>query len=268
MMMRIYGWSDIGQHHDNNDDYIFPHGDWPSPYAIPADTVARWGHLLAVADGVSTARLGAEASRQAVETIVHTFYDTPVNENRVDDALVDAALAANRTAWELTDATDGEHMAATTLVAAAIKEGVAWVVHAGDSRAYLVRPKEIVSLTSDHSVVQELVDTGEITLEEAVDHPESGVLTRALGVGGNVRLDLSAPITLDDGDSLVLCSDGLSTLVSDDEIGQAVRDSSPERAVHKLIDLANRRGGYDNISVVVASLGVEQPWWRRLRLNM
>ena len=76
------------------------------------------------------------------------------------------------------------------------------------------------------------------------------------------------PITLDDGDSLVLCSDGLSTLVSDEEIGQAVRGASPERAVHKLIDLANRRGGYDNISVVVASLGVEQPWWRRLRLNL
>lgn len=268
MIMKIYGWSDIGRYHDNNDDCIFPHGEWPSPYAISDDTVACMGHLLAVADGVTTAHLGAAASQQAVETIVHVFYAAPTAENRVDDALFDAALAANRAAWELTDATDGEQMAATTLVAAVIKEGVAWVIHAGDSRAYLVRPKQIVSLTSDHSVVQELVDMGEITLEEAVDHPESGVLTRALGVEGHVRLDLTAPFTLHDGDSLVLCSDGLTTLVSDEEIGQTVRGASPERAVHKLIDLANQRGGYDNISVVVASLGVEQPWWRRLRLNM
>jgi protein phosphatase len=80
-----------------------------------------------------------------------------------------------------------------------------------------------------------------------------------------VRFDLSAPVLLQPGDSLVLCSDGLSTLVQDDEIGQVVRSAAPAKAVHKLIDLANRRGGYDNISVVVAGPGDSQPWWRRWR---
>lgn len=260
----IYGWSDPGRRHQTNDDSIFPEGPWPSPHALAAEEAGRCGYLLAVADGVTTAVLGAQASQQTIETLVHSYYGQPEGVESAATALRAAALAANRAAWTLTMAEDNDDMAATTLVAAAIRDGVAHVVHAGDSRAYLVTADQVVCLTTDHSVVQELVDTGEISAADALDHPESGILTRALGVAGHVRLDLSAPITLQPGDSLVLCSDGLSTLIDEAEIGHVVRSAAAAKAVHKLIDLANRRGGYDNISVVIAGPDEQRPWWRRL----
>jgi protein phosphatase len=262
--MIIYGWSDLGRRHLTNDDSIFPAGHWPAPYPFTAGGVAHRGYLLAVADGVTMAALGAHASRQAIETLVHTYYDPPAALDSVEIALLTAALAANKAAWDLTAAEENDDLAATTLVAAVIRDGVVQVIHAGDSRAYLVTPDQVVYLTSDHSVVQDLIDAGEISPEEALDHPENGVLTRALGVASHVRFDLSAPVALGVYDSLVLCSDGLSTLVHEDEIGQVVRSAAPARAVHRLIDLANRRGGYDNISVVIASPAERKSWWRRV----
>jgi protein phosphatase len=262
--MIIYGWSDLGCRHMTNDDSIFPAGYWPAPYPFAADGVERRGYLLAVADGVTMAALGAHASQQAIETLIHIYYDPPAALDSVEIALLTAALAANKAAWDLTAADENDDLAATTLVAAVIRDGVAQVIHAGDSRAYLVTPDQVVSLTTDHSVVQELIDTGVISLEQALDHPESGVLTRALGVDSHVRFDLSAPVALGTHDSLVLCSDGLSTLVHEDEIGRAVRAAAPAKAAHRLIDLANRRGGYDNISVVIASPAERKSWWRRV----
>lgn len=263
--MVIYGWSDVGRRHQTNDDSIFPAGYWPAPHEVAVEAADRHGHLLAVADGVSTAALGARASQQAMETLVHSYYHPTTEVESMEVRLLAAALAANRSAWALTTAEENDDLAATTLVAAVIRDGVAIVLHAGDSRAYLVTPEQVVALTTDHSVVQELVDAGEISPDQAVDHPDSGALTRALGVDSHVRFDLSAPILLGAGDSLVLCSDGLSTLVADDEIGQVVRSTTPAKAVHKLIDLANRRGGYDNISLVVAGPDDRQSWWLRWR---
>jgi protein phosphatase len=263
--MVIYGWSDLGRRHQTNDDSVFPAGTWPAPHEAAVDDAEQSGYLLAVADGVTTAALGAHASQQVVETLVHSYYYPAGEVESVGVRLLAAALAANRAAWALTTAEENDDLAATTLVAAVLKDGVAQVLHAGDSRAYLVTPEQVVALTSDHSVVQELIDAGEIDPVDAPNHPESGALTRALGVDSHVRFDLSAPVLLQPGDSLVLCSDGLSTLVQDDEIGQVVRSAAPAKAVHKLIDLANRRGGYDNISVVVAGPGDSQSWWRRWR---
>lgn len=263
--MVIYGWSDLGRRHQANDDSVFPAGYWPAPYETAVDDAERNGYLLAVADGVTTAALGAHASRQVVETLVQSFYGVSGEVESVGVRLLMAALAANQSAWALSTAEENDDLAATTLVAAVLKDGVAQVLHAGDSRAYLVTPEQVVALTTDHSVVQELVDAGELDPGQTLNHPDSGALTRALGVDSHVRFDLSALVPLRSGDSLVLCSDGLSTLVADDEIGQVVRSAIPAKAVHKLIDLANRRGGYDNISVVIAGPGDSRSWWRRWR---
>ena len=213
--MVIYGWSDLGRRHQTNDDSVFPAGCWPAPYEAAVDDAERNGYLLAVADGVTTAALGAYASQQVVETLVHSYYSPAGEVESVGVRLLAAALAANRAAWALTTAEENDDLAATTLVAAVLKDGVAQVLHAGDSRAYLVTPQQVVALTTDHSVVQELVDAGEIDPGQALNHPDSGALTRALGVDSHVRFDLSAPVPLRAGDSLVLCSQLLLNLRSE-----------------------------------------------------
>ncbi|MCB0201002.1 MAG: serine/threonine-protein phosphatase [Anaerolineae bacterium] len=259
--MIIYGATDTGRQHPSNEDSIFPAGYWPSPHEVSDEAAASLGYLVAVADGVSAASLAQQASQKVVTTLVERYYSG--NDLVSSDvALVAATAAANSAAYDITEDQEAEDVAATTLVAAVIKDNVVRVVHAGDSRAYLVTPQQVVSLTTDHSVVQELVEEGSISPAEADTHPESGVLTRALGVENEVQLDLSPPIPLEEADCLVLCSDGLYTLVSEREISDAVRGQSPAKAAHRLIDLANRRGGYDNISVVIATRQ-HQPTWRQ-----
>ena len=262
MMIQIFGRSDTGRRHATNDDQVFPDGPWPTPYALPDEVVAQRGYLAAVADGVSTAALGAAASRCALEALVGCFYDPETIPTEA--GLEDAFLAANQAAWELTANGDTGTLAATTLVAALIRDDVAQIMHVGDSRAYLVTPDQVVCLTTDHSIVQEMLERGEITALEADEHPDSGILTRALGLSGHLRPETVAPVTLRAGDGLLLCSDGLSTLVSAEEMGQIVRSAAPMRAAAQLIDLANRRGGYDNISVVIAKSAKPTAWWQRL----
>jgi len=258
----IWGGTDPGQRHRTNQDCVFPLGEWPLPYEIVPEAISAGGYLLAVADGVSSAALSEQASQQALNSLVEHYYAHIGDGEDVESGLMAAAHAANTAAWRLTEDSPVEEIAATTLVAAVIRDGVAWIIHAGDSRAYLVTSQNIESLTIDHSVVQELFDGGVISAEEAQVHPEQGVLTRALGVSHRISIDLSQPIPLTDADSLVLCSDGLSTLVSEAEISQHVRRQSPARAARSLIALANRRGGYDNISVVVAGNNQNKPLWR------
>ena len=148
----------------------------------------------------------------------------------------------------------------TTVVGVLINGNQMVITHAGDSRAYLIRGGEIQQLTVDHTYVQDLVDRGAITPEDALSHPQSHVLTKCLGAETRVELEtLRFKIwELDNGiesDSLLLCSDGLYSLVMDDEIADMVSRYSPQEASVKLVELAKTRGGFDNITVVIMPLG-------------
>jgi protein phosphatase len=253
----------VGCHHDRNEDAVFPQDGWPAPFDVAPVLAAERGYLLAVADGVSSAGLGAAASERAVRALVQSFYHGALDGESVQARLAAAMAAANDAAWALTATAGAEEMAATTLVAAAIRDGVAWVANTGDSRAYLVTPGEVIPLTADHSVVQELLDAGAITAAEAFNHPDQGVLTRALGIASEVSMDVSGPRALGVEDALLLCSDGLTTAVVESELGRLVRNKPPQGAVRSLIALANRAGGYDNVSVVIACRPRQRPWWRR-----
>jgi protein phosphatase len=133
------------------------------------------------------------------------------------------------------------------------------IVHAGDSRAYLVRDAAIQQLTKDHTYVQDLVDQGKISQEEAMSHPQAHVLTRCVGADLNLPIDLgkfwiwdveeNSPV-----DYMVLCSDGLYSLITDGEIASIISENTPQRACVQLVELARARGGYDNITVAIVPL--------------
>jgi protein phosphatase len=139
----------------------------------------------------------------------------------------------------------------TTVVAATIRDGYLYVANVGDSRLYLI-DQEIEQITRDHSLVEEMIRMGELQRKDARSHPDRNVITRAVGVNTPVKIDFF-DMKLEEGDRILLCSDGLTNMVEDGEILRIVRkSSSPKEAAVRLVDEANKNGGRDNISVVLA----------------
>jgi protein phosphatase len=159
----------------------------------------------------------------------------------------------------------------TTVVGMLVEDSAVAIAHVGDSRAYLIQGGEIQQLTVDHTYVQQLVDRNEITREEALPHPQSHILTQCLGSAPNITVDVNRywvwPLQKGHvSDIIVLCSDGLYSMVSDGEICQIVSALSPDQACDELVRLANDRGGFDNITVSVIPLhghlsSEESPTW-------
>ena len=212
--------------------------------------------LYAVADGMGGHAAGEVASLTAIRALRAAF---EASDQRSATALADAAKAANRAIWEQARANREMFGMGTTLVAVAVVErddgtnGLA-LVHIGDSRVYLLRDGALRQLTVDHSLVQELVDDGQISQAQAAVHPQRHVLTRALGVEPAADVDL-LDLSPNHGDRYVLCSDGLSREASDDQIAAVLRRfADPSEAARELVALARSRGGSDNITVVVVDV--------------
>jgi PPM family protein phosphatase len=215
--------------------------------------LASHGDLLVVADGMGGHQAGEIASRQAVETIESTYYTSSADPA---SALSRAIEAANAAIYRRANR-ENRHGMGTTVVAAARVGEQLYVAHVGDSRIYLIRGKEIRPLTQDHSLVAEQVAAGLLSPEEAVHHPHRNVISRAVGTSPRVDVDISpsSPLLLQEGDIIVLCSDGLTEHLRPERIRQLVTSRGPEAATHALIEAANAAGGTDNISVIVARVG-------------
>lgn len=229
-----YLWAartDTGQLRDHNEDAVFPDG--------AGETAAPF--LAAVADGMGGHVGGEIASRTALDAAIGT-----------DGSPEERVLAGNDAV--LARVGDEPQLAGmgTTLTLADISEsGRVELGHVGDSRAYLLRNDELHQITRDHSVVAELIEAGDLRPEEAPFHPYRSVITRALGLERIVAVD-EHDLRLVDGDRLLLCSDGLNTMLEDEAIERILSDAAdPTAAVNSLIDAANDAGGYDNITVVV-----------------
>lgn len=207
--------------------------------------------LLVVADGMGGHRGGATASRLATETIGAVFEQSTAEPS---DILYDALAQANERVHQ-TSLEDPELRGMGTTVVSLLfdAEGLVWVAHVGDSRAYRLHAAVIEQITQDHSVVGEMVRRGLITSTEAEVHPRRNEILRSVGVEEAVEIDV-AQVVAAPGDFFVLCSDGLSGQVSDDEIAEVVQSTSPEIAAQRLVDLANERGGPDNVTVQIAML--------------
>ncbi|MBZ0277200.1 MAG: Stp1/IreP family PP2C-type Ser/Thr phosphatase [Anaerolineae bacterium] len=252
--LRSSARTNTGQVRQNNEDNIHL---W-----------ARDNYVLAVvADGMGGAAAGEEASRIAVEAIEsgmamrnYTKSDTLHNtsDEVIQNRLIQTIQSANHKIMQKAADTPDMRGMGTTVTLAFIKQTHVIVAHVGDSRAYLVESEDhtIIQITADHSFVQALLTAGHITPEQAEEHPMRNVLYRALGQGEDVEVDIYIQ-DLHIGDRLILCSDGLTRHVKADEIATLVLAyDNPDTASQKLIDLANERGGEDNVSVIV--IAVEQ----------
>lgn len=213
--------------------------------------------LAIVADGMGGAAAGEEASRIAVETIKTKFTPGDSQDNApVTERLRETIQAANLSIYRKASASPEMRGMGTTLTLAYVRGTYATFAHVGDSRAYLVDgiDHDITQITSDHSFVQALLQAGHITADQIDGHPMGNVLYRALGQSEDLDVDLYYK-RLHVGDRLVLCSDGLTRHVKPDEIAAtAFADPSPDVVSQKLIDLANERGGEDNVSVIIISV--------------
>ena len=214
--------------------------------------------LLAVADGMGGHQSGEVASALAIQELVSRLSSDGVGDATLPsagrhDALMqrvvqEANAEVNRAATRPETRGMG-----TTLTSALLVGTDLFVAHVGDSRAYLLRKGKLRQITQDHSWVAEEVSRGALTPEQARDHPRKNVLTRALGIAASVQVD-TMRVELEEGDVLLLCSDGLNSLVTDDEIGSALSKNDPQEACGSLVELANSHGGHDNITVVIARM--------------
>jgi protein phosphatase len=208
--------------------------------------------LFAVADGMGGHRGGEVASRMALETIESLF-------RRGRGALAEQVQEANRAVYERSSTDRSVAGMGTTLTAAVVEDERARLAHVGDSRAYLFRDGELRMLTEDHTLVHRMVQQGEITEAEAERHPQRSVVTRALGVEGSVPVD-EVIVDLRPGDRLLICSDGLTSMVGDDTIaGVLSRENDPQAAAETLVRAANDAGGVDNTTVIVLAFDDGEP---------
>jgi protein phosphatase len=214
------------------------------------DSLLARSPLFVVADGMGGAQAGEVASRIAVESFRHGLDDA----SQPESALATLALAANSRIHELSHS-NAEHAGmGTTLTAVYVGDDEVAIAHVGDSRAYCLRDGELLRLTDDHSLVDELMRQGRLTPEEAVEHPQRSVITRALGPEGTVEVD-TRTFRARPGDVYLLCSDGLTTMLAEEEIADVLRSHPRLRdAGEALIAAANEAGGRDNITVVLVRL--------------
>ena len=218
--------------------------------------------LLAIADGMGGHASGEVASKMAIEILRDSLRK---GGQPFPERLHSGVKLANKAIYEAARSQPQLNGMGTTLTAVQLDGHRLSIAHVGDSRVYLVRGGVIEQITDDHTLISEQVARGMMTKEEAARSDMRNILSRALGIAPEVDVDIEA-LTASEGDQLVLCSDGLSELISDDEILSEVQSSKkPEIVCDELVNLAIQRGGEDNITVIVAYLHRENPLYRLLR---
>lgn len=246
MTLEVAGLSDAGTFRSNNED---------------AFQCCREQGIFVVCDGMGGAAAGEIASRMAAESVAKALCTKENEEWRSDDAteaaIMDAIADANRKIYERSQQDAGTLGMGTTIVAAQVSAGIVHLAHVGDSRCYLWRRGRLDLLTQDHSLVGEQVRLGKLSREEAENSPYRNVITRALGTQSTVMTEYQRLQVLD-GDVLLLCSDGLTRELNDEEIaglvGRAAKGDDLDAICRTLVEGAKEAGGRDNITCVVVKL--------------
>lgn len=233
--------TDIGKARELNQDYYY--------ISSPEESI----RLYILADGMGGYKGGEIASRLATESAKNYIYDNfDGTEKQRDDILKlikDAIIYANMVVYEKSKKEKELDGMGTTLEVCLIYNNKAYIGHIGDSRVYRIRKGIIRRLTKDHSYVQQLVEDGKITREEANTHPKKNMLTKALGCTPYVEPDIRAR-NIEKNDILMMCSDGLTNMVGEEQICEIIKNN-PSTAADELVKKANDLGGYDNITVVI-----------------
>ena len=248
--MEAFGRTDKGIVRKDNQDYF-------RIEALTEDKLL----VAVVCDGMGGAKAGNVASKQAAETFVKALSDQPsalLDDELVDDALTDAITAANQVVYEMSKTEADYKGMGTTLVGAVIcRKKSKWqakIINVGDSRAYYIDAEGMTQLTKDHSLVEDMITRGDITREEAVHHPSRNLITRVVGTQPKLIRDLFT-LDLKAGDRLLFCTDGLTNLISDEELFEEIRHFTDlEKCSEMLINLALSKGGPDNITALMVGV--------------
>ena len=236
--MKISSLTDIGNTREMNQDYLYS----------SEESVGKLPNLFLVADGMGGHKAGEFASRYVVEHIVRSIKGS--KEEEAVGILSESIETANRKLKEYADAHQQMRGMGTTIVAAVIQGRTLLVANVGDSRLYIVGD-EITQVTQDHSLVQEMVRLGQMDPQSARNHPDKNIITRAVGVSEKVKIDIFER-QLRAGEYIILCSDGLTNMVEDSVILQILHGAgSLSDKAERLIELANKNGGKDNITVII-----------------
>lgn len=228
--------SDIGNNRTLNEDYVTFYEDENLKICI-------------IADGMGGYNAGEVASKVSAETVISYFKDN-YNEIKLPKTLEESISIANEKVYKLSKSNDSLNGMGTTITVAVIKNNELYVANIGDSSCFIIKDNEILKITKDHSFVQELIDIGTLKEEDAKNHPQKNVLTRALGISLEVKIDI---FKLDFCvlDKVILCTDGLTNYVDKVEILNAVNLNNNSEVCEELINLSKTRGGRDNISIIV-----------------
>jgi len=241
--------TDIGRTRQSNEDSMLSF--------VPDDPreLSRKGALFVVSDGLGGHALGEVASEMAAQVTRDSYYQDADNDRAA--SLQRAIKQANSAIVTRAAQNEAWSGMGTTVVAAVLRDDTVYAANVGDSRVYIVRGNTIRQITEDHSWVAQQISAGNLTPEEARDHPKRNIIYRCLGEDKNVEVDLFTE-QVQDGDLLVLCTDGLSGLVTDDELRATVQQYRPEESVQRLVERANENGGPDNITAIVVRVALEK----------
>jgi len=256
--MKVGHKSDIGSRKAIYEDSIV---------VMKSNTVYRSKHveaiLLALADGMGGHNAGGVASSLATETITEEMTrvlekgQRGLSDEEMSTLFQKSIKLANKKIYEYGQQNPQYQGMGTTVTAAVVLENIVYIGHVGDSRAHISNEREFIQVTKDHTLVQEMVDDGKITDDEARVHPQKNILTRIVGMYPDVDADIIR-VRLDEGDHLLVCSDGLTDIVPDEEIHAIVLDyKDPQTICDALVEEANERGGFDNISVILGKFDAD-----------
>lgn len=259
--IRLFGRTDVGQVREHNEDNFIVADLTRASRSLMeterAPLLGGRGALLGVCDGMGGAAAGEVASQLAVDIIFQkmTTGDTPKNHDELAARLVHSIEAAGLRIFSEAKMDRTRRGMGTTSTIAALMDDHLFVGQVGDSRAYILRGERLVQVTRDQSLVNQLIEAGQLTEEEAETFEHNNIILQALGTADTVQVDLTY-VPLKRGDTLMLCSDGLSGMIRNDEIREVLRSTDdPLEACKVLTDRANQAGGHDNITVVVAKFG-------------
>ena len=240
--MEFYGLTHTGMVRDNNED----------SFAVFGDGYGTLPNLAIVADGMGGHQAGEVASRLSIEFFLEYIDNNKADTDGIMDLLTGAVQYANAKVYERAQGARELHGMGTTFTAFVCDNGRLNVAHVGDSRLYVIEDKNLRQITSDHTYVYEMVKAGHITPAEARVHPRRNALTKAIGIDEKVGAD-GYIVELSESSVVLICSDGLTDMLSEEEIANTVGQfDNIESCAEKLIENANKNGGVDNITVVLA----------------
>ena len=237
--MKTFSMTDVGRRREMNQDYMF----------TSETAVGKLPNLFIVADGMGGHKAGEYASKFTVDTMIDIIKKTEKDEPVA--VIKQAVTEANRLLIKEAKADESKTGMGTTVVAATLLDRTLYAANVGDSRLYVLNQDTITQITRDHSLIEEMIRLGEMDKADAKDHPDKNIITRAVGVAPELAIDFFE-IEINNGDIILLCTDGLTNMIDDEDIRRIVLSQRDiVEGTEKLIETANENGGRDNITVVL-----------------